>query len=87
MRHQLEEGRGESSRTGDCQAQKREHSTHDKVYTTPSAPRLLIIDEIRKLPIDRVGAALFFQLISRRCKRGPIILTGNQRFGAWGEVV
>jgi DNA replication protein DnaC len=54
-----------------------------KVYTTP---RLLIIDEIGYLPIDRGGANLFFQLISRRYERGPMILTSNQSFGAWGEV-
>ena len=54
-----------------------------KVYTTP---RLLLIDEIGYLPIDRVGANLFFQLISRRYERGPMILTSNQSFGAWGEV-
>ncbi len=54
-----------------------------KVYTVP---RLLIIDEIGYLPIDRQGANLFFQLISRRYERGPMILTSNQSFGAWGEV-
>ena len=54
-----------------------------KLYTTP---RLLIIDEIGYLPIDRTGANLFFQLISRRYERGPMILTSNQSFGAWGEV-
>ena len=54
-----------------------------KVYTTP---RLLIIDEIGYLPIDRGGANLFFQLISRRYERGPMVLTSNQSFGAWGEV-
>ncbi len=54
-----------------------------KFYTVP---RLLIIDEIGYLPIDRQGANLFFQLISRRYERGPMILTSNQSFGAWGEV-
>jgi DNA replication protein DnaC len=54
-----------------------------KVYTMP---RLLIIDEIGYLPIDRAGANLFFQLISRRYERGPMILTSNQSFGSWGEV-
>ena len=42
-----------------------------KVYTVP---RLLIVDEIGYLPIDRQGANLFFQLISRRYERGPMIL-------------
>jgi DNA replication protein DnaC len=54
-----------------------------KFYTTP---RLLIIDEIGYLPIERLGANLFFQLISRRYECGPMILTSNQSFGAWGEV-
>jgi len=54
-----------------------------KVFTVP---RVLIIDEIGYLPIDRTGANLFFQLISRRYERGPMILTSNQSFGAWGEV-
>lgn len=54
-----------------------------KHYTVP---RLLIIDEIGYLPIDRIGANLFFQLISRRYERGPMILTSNQSFGAWGDV-
>ena len=54
-----------------------------KFYTVP---RLLIIDEIGYLPIERQGANLFFQLISRRYEKGPLILTSNQSFGAWGEV-
>jgi len=54
-----------------------------KMYTMP---RLLIIDEIRYLPIDRTGANLFFQVISRRYERGPMILTSNQGFGSWDDV-
>jgi DNA replication protein DnaC len=49
-------------------------------------PRLLIIDEIGYLPIERQGANLFFQLISRRYEKGPMVLTSNQSFGAWAEV-
>ena len=51
-----------------------------KLYTVP---RLLVIDEIGYLPIDQTGANLFFQLISRRYEKGPMILTSNQIFGAW----
>ena len=54
-----------------------------KLYTIP---RLLIVDEIGYLPIDRLGANLFFQLISRRYERGPVILTSNQSFANWGDV-
>ena len=49
-------------------------------------PQLLVIDEIGYIPIDRQGANLFFQLISRRYERGSIIVTSNQSLGAWGEV-
>ena len=49
-------------------------------------PQLLIIDEIGYIPIDRHGANLFFQLVSRRYERGAIILTSNQSLGAWGDV-
>jgi DNA replication protein DnaC len=51
-----------------------------------SQPQLLIIDEIGYIPIDRHGANLFFQLISRRYEKGAIILTSNQSLGSWGEV-
>jgi DNA replication protein DnaC len=54
-----------------------------KHYTVP---RLLIVDKIGYLPIDRQGVNLFFQLISRRYEKGPMMLPVNQRFGAWGEV-
>lgn len=49
-------------------------------------PQVLIIDEIGYIPIDRQGANLFFQLISRRYERGAVIVTSNQSLGAWGDV-
>ena len=49
-------------------------------------PKRFIIDEIGYIPIDRQGANLFFQLVSRRYERGAILLTSNQSLGAWGEV-
>jgi DNA replication protein DnaC len=50
-----------------------------------TVPKLLIRDEMGSLPIDRHGAHLFFQLISRRYERGASILTANQRFGQGAE--
>jgi DNA replication protein DnaC len=49
-------------------------------------PRLLVIDEIGYLPIERLGANLFFQLVSRRYERGSILLTSNQSLAGWGQV-
>ena len=51
-----------------------------------SQVKLLIIDEIGDIPIDRLGANLFFQLISRRYERGSMILTSNQTYGNWGDI-
>ena len=50
-------------------------------------PKLLIIDEIGYIPIDRLGANLFFQLISRRYERGAMIMTSNQPYSNWGETL
>jgi len=58
----------------------------DEKLTLLTQPQVLIIDEIGYIPIDRQGANLFFQLISRRYERGAIILTSNQSLGGWGEV-
>lgn len=49
-------------------------------------PKLLIIDEIGYLPLDRHGASLFFQLVAKRYEKGALILTSNQPYGQWGEV-
>lgn len=43
-------------------------------------PPLLVVDEIRYLPIRRTGAMLFFQLMTRRYERAWTILTSNKGF-------
>lgn len=48
--------------------------------------KLLIIDEIGYLPVDKQGANLFFQLIARRYEKNSTIITTNQPFSKWGEV-
>lgn len=48
--------------------------------------RVLIIDEIGYLPIDKDSANGFFQLVASRYERRPIILTTNQPLSKWGEV-
>lgn len=50
------------------------------------APRVLIIDEMGYLPLDELGATIFFQLVSARYERGSIILTSNKSFGDWGSI-
>jgi DNA replication protein DnaC len=49
-------------------------------------PKLLILDEIGYLPMERLGANLFFQLVSRRYERGSMLITSNQSLAGWGQV-
>ena len=47
--------------------------------------KILIIDEIGYLPVDKTGANLFFQLIAKRYEHNSTIITSNQPFSKWGE--
>jgi DNA replication protein DnaC len=49
-------------------------------------PRLLILDELGYLPIDKYGVDLLFQLISGRYERGSLIITSNRAFKKWPEI-
>lgn len=51
-----------------------------------TAPKLLVIDELGYLPLDKQGRDLFFQVISKRADTGSVILTTNKAFKDWGEV-
>ena len=51
-----------------------------------SRPRVLILDEIGYLPIDKTGADLLFQIISQRYERGSTILTTNRVYKKWAEI-
>ncbi len=50
------------------------------------APRVLVIDEMGYLPLDELGATIFFQLVSARYERGSIVLTSNKSYSEWGSV-
>jgi DNA replication protein len=49
-------------------------------------PKLLVIDEMGYLPLDRRAANWFFELISRRYERGSVVLTSNKSFGDWASL-
>ena len=49
-------------------------------------PKLLIIDELGYLPLERASAHVFFQLVTRRYEKGSILLTTNQPVTEWGHV-
>jgi DNA replication protein DnaC len=58
----------------------------DKAIKKYILPRVLVIDELGYLPIDKQGANLLFQVISKRYETGSIILTSNRAFKDWPKV-
>ncbi len=50
------------------------------------APKVLIIDEMGYLPLDEMGATIFFQSVSARYQRGSIILNSNKSYGDSGSI-
>ncbi len=57
-----------------------------KVMKRYLAPRLLVIDELGYLPMDKRGADLLFQIVSARYERGPIVLTTNTAYKQWPRI-
>ena len=49
-------------------------------------PRVLLLDELGYLPIDKTGADLLFQIISQRYEKGSTIITTNRVFKKWPEI-
>ena len=48
--------------------------------------KLLIIDEIGYLPINREEGNIFFQLINKRYEKRSTIITTNKEFSKWHEI-
>jgi len=49
-------------------------------------PKLLVVDELGYLPLEKQTAHLFFQLVSKRYERGSMLITTNQTITQWGHV-
>ena len=49
-------------------------------------PRVLCIDELGYLPIDKFGADCLFQIISHRYERGATLLTTNRIYKNWASI-
>jgi len=49
-------------------------------------PKVLVIDELGYLPIDKFGADCLFQIISGRYERSSTIITTNRIFKHWAEI-
>ena len=59
----------------------------DKMLKTFAKYKLLIIDEIGYLPMQKEGAHMFFQLVSKRYEKVATIFTSNKPYSEWGEIM
>lgn len=57
-----------------------------KTLATYVRPKLLVVDEIGYLPVDKQTATQFFNVVSKRYERGAIILTSNKSYIDWGDI-
>ena len=49
-------------------------------------PKVLILDEMGYLPLERPVATFLFELVAKRYEKGAIILSSNKSFSEWGEL-
>jgi DNA replication protein DnaC len=49
-------------------------------------PKLLILDDMGYLPLERPIATFLFQLVAKRYEKGAIIRSSNKSFSEWGEL-
>ncbi|MCE5296807.1 MAG: IS21-like element helper ATPase IstB [Euryarchaeota archaeon] len=59
----------------------------DRTLKKLASYRLLIIDEIGYLPLERQESHLFFQLVARRYEKNSTVFTSNKAYSEWGEVL
>lgn len=59
----------------------------DRVFREVERADLVILDELGYLPIDRQGARLLFQVVSKCYERRSLIVTTNLEFSRWGSVL
>ena len=50
------------------------------------SPKILLVDELGYLPLDKRGAELLFQVITKRYERASIIITTNIAFKDWPRI-
>lgn len=63
----------------------RQNTLEEAIKRTVRPYRLLIIDEVGYLPMNREQANLLFQVVAKRYEVGSLILTSNLPFGQWDQ--
>lgn len=63
-----------------------QENRQEQIVKHYSKYKLLIVDEIGYLPIEKEYSNIFFQLIASRYEKKSTIITTNQPLSKWGEV-
>jgi DNA replication protein DnaC len=66
---------------------RRQERLNGLMRTSVTMPRLLIIDELGYLPLDKTQAHDLFQIIAKRYESGSMIVTSNLNFGQWDQTL
>jgi DNA replication protein DnaC len=59
----------------------------DRTLKKLASYKLLVVDEIGYLPLERHESHLFFQLVARRYEKASTVFTSNKAYSEWGEVL
>lgn len=63
----------------------RAHNNLDAAIRRYARPRLLVVDELGYLPLDKVGAELLFQVFCARYEIASTVITTNRPYKDWAK--
>jgi DNA replication protein DnaC len=66
-------------------AEARHHNTLTGAIRRYARPRLMVIDELGYLPLDKVGAELLFQVFCARYETASTVITTNRAYKDWAK--
>ena len=69
------------------EAAARQDKLKDAMRRIVTHSRLLIIDELGYLPINKVQANYLFQIVAKRYENHSMIITSNLNFGQWDQTL
>lgn len=66
-------------------AEARHHNTLTGAIRRYARPKLMVIDELGYLPLDKVGAELLFQVFCARYETASTVITTNRAYKDWAK--
>ena len=63
----------------------REHNNIASAIRKYTRPKLMVVDELGYIPLDKVGAELLFQVLCERYENASTIITTNRPYRDWAK--